>query len=114
METLLQVQDLTKTFYHAGRPPLTAVDHVSFSLAAGDTLGLVGASGCGKSTLARLITHLTEPTCGTVQLCGQDITAARGRRDVYKRQSLPVPVRDISCTALHYARIYLAADRRSG
>ena len=80
METLLQVQDLTKTFYPAGRPPQTAVDHVSFSLAAGETLGLVGASGCGKSTLARLITRLTESTCGTVQLCGQDITAARGRR----------------------------------
>ena len=48
METLLQVQDLTKTFYHAGDRHWTAVDHVSFSLAAGETLGLVGASGCGK------------------------------------------------------------------
>ena len=56
-----------------------AVDDVSFSLAEGETLGLVGESGCGKTTLARSVLRLLEPTAGSVRFAGTDITHA-GRR----------------------------------
>ncbi len=51
-----------------------AVDGVSFSIAEGETLGLVGESGCGKSTVARTVMRLVEPTGGSIRIDGTDIT----------------------------------------
>ncbi|MCC6717841.1 MAG: dipeptide ABC transporter ATP-binding protein [Acetobacteraceae bacterium] len=51
-----------------------AVDGVSFSIAEGETLGLVGESGCGKSTVARTVMRLIEPTAGSIRLGGTDVT----------------------------------------
>lgn len=78
-ETVLKTENLTKIFSARGKETFAAVDHVSFELKKGETLGIIGESGCGKSTLAKLLCRLQEPTDGTVELCGQDITKAHGR-----------------------------------
>ena len=70
---LLRVEGLTKRFWKNGRW-LTAVDHVSFDLARGECLGIVGESGCGKSTLASLIARLEREEEGSIFLEGQKIS----------------------------------------
>lgn len=79
---LLEVRDLTKSYPRRERglirraPEKVVVDHVSFSIAAGETLGLVGESGCGKSTVARMVLGLIPPNAGDVLFDGQSIPSA--------------------------------------
>ena len=70
---LLEVRDLVKHFPIEGEGVVRAVDGVSFSIAAGETVGLVGESGCGKSTLGRLVMGLVSPSSGEVWLDGSII-----------------------------------------
>jgi peptide/nickel transport system ATP-binding protein len=76
---LLQVADLRKHFDVRGGvlgrtvAKVQAVDGVSFEVARGETLGIVGESGCGKSTTARLLMHLIEPDAGTIRLGGKQV-----------------------------------------
>ena len=58
MSDLLTIRDL-RTYYHTGGRTVRSVDGVSFSIADGETFGLVGESGCGKSTVCRSILRLT-------------------------------------------------------
>ena len=77
--TLLSVRDLTKHFpikrgiFGQVSGQVRAVDGVSFDVAAGETLALVGESGCGKSTTGRAVLRLIEPTSGSVQFDGNDV-----------------------------------------
>ncbi len=79
-DALLRVKDLEVHFpitrgvlFQKKVGVVRAVDGVSFDLARGETLGLVGESGCGKSTTARAIIRLVRPTAGSVELNGADV-----------------------------------------
>ncbi len=76
---ILDAENLSKHYPVAGGL-VRAVDGVSFSLARGETLALVGESGCGKSTTARLVLRLIEPSTGQVVFDGEDITALPAKR----------------------------------
>ena len=83
--SVLEVVGLAKSFERrAGllgrsKSQVRAVDGVSFSVARGETLALVGESGCGKSTTARLALRLIDQTSGTIRFEGMDISDLRGR-----------------------------------
>ena len=73
-EVLLRVKNL-KTYFKTDRGESLAVDDVSFEIAPGEILGLVGESGCGKTTVGRMTLRLLEPTAGRVFFDGEDISA---------------------------------------
>ncbi|MFB8438622.1 ABC transporter ATP-binding protein [Streptomyces niveus] len=100
-EPILEVRDLVKHF------PLTqgilfkrqigavkAVDGVSFQLAPGETLGVVGESGCGKSTVARMLVNLERPTSGEIRYKGEDITRLSGRALKAVRRNIQMVFQD--------------------
>ncbi|MFD5819497.1 ABC transporter ATP-binding protein [Streptomyces sp. NPDC127038] len=79
-EVLLRVQGLQKHFpirkgvLQRQVGAVKAVDGIDFEVRKGETLGVVGESGCGKSTMGRVITRLQDPTGGTIEFEGRDIT----------------------------------------
>ncbi|HVL74306.1 MAG TPA: ABC transporter ATP-binding protein [Beijerinckiaceae bacterium] len=90
---VLEVKDLTTRFnirsglFGRVTGRVHAVENVSFSVAGGETLALVGESGCGKSTTGRSVMRLIEPLAGSVLLEGEDIMAL-GQRDLQERRRL--------------------------
>ena len=88
--SLLSVEDLHVHYPIAGGQTVRAVDGVSFSIASGETLGLVGESGCGKSTTARALLRLVEATSGKVTFEGQNVytQSESGLRGLRKRMQM--------------------------
>jgi len=84
MNALLEVKNLKvhfpvkKGMLSTVQETVKAVDDVSFSVAPGETVGLVGESGCGKTTLGRAIVRLIEPTAGEILLDGENISRMSG------------------------------------
>lgn len=87
MKPILELQRVSKSFSHRGKPSVKAVQEVSACIYPGEILGLVGQSGCGKSTLARLAACLLTPTSGSILLDGREVTGVKGRalREVHRQ-----------------------------
>ena len=99
---LLEVQDLKTFFYRRGPfgivrhdDYVAAVDGVSFTLAEGETLGVVGESGCGKTTLGRTILRLQPATSGSVRYRGEDVLALSGEALRQKRREMQMIFQDL-------------------
>ncbi len=100
MTMLLDIADLRKTFpartglFGNVIDRVHAVDGISFGIAEGRTLGLVGESGCGKSTVGRAILRLIEPTGGAIRFEGEDITALPAKQLRALRRRMQIVFQD--------------------
>jgi oligopeptide/dipeptide ABC transporter ATP-binding protein len=130
-EEILRVEGLVKHFpvkkgvVRKTVGQIRALDGVDFTLAAGETLGIVGESGCGKSTLARTVMRLIDPTAGRIIFRGKDITHSgrsqmRGVRremqiifqDPYASLDPRLTVREIVAEPLRVHGLYQGDGRR--
>ncbi len=100
MTVLMTIDGLTKSFADTSmrlgpkRPPVRAVDGVSFHIMQGEVLAVVGESGCGKSTLGRLLLRLIEPTSGTVTFEGQNMSVMAPEQVRQMRQRMQMVFQD--------------------
>jgi oligopeptide/dipeptide ABC transporter ATP-binding protein len=92
-QPLLEVRNL-KVHFPAKGGSVKAVDGVSFQIAAGETLGLVGESGCGKTTVGRAIAKLVNPTEGSIWLDGENIAEMSGAELRARRRRLQMIFQD--------------------
>ena len=97
---LLEVSKLRKHFisprhwFSPAKPPIQAVDGVSFTLARGETLSLVGESGCGKTTTAKSVLRLIEPTSGSVKLEGEELLTLDANQMRLRRRHMQIIFQD--------------------
>lgn len=100
VSTLLRVRDLSKHYSAPRRwfsktpAPVQAVDGVSFDIAHGETLSLVGESGCGKTTTAKSVMRLIEPTAGSVKLDGEELVGLPAETMRLHRRDLQIIFQD--------------------
>jgi len=87
---LLEVVDISKTFYINRRRRIDVLSNISFSIARGETFGLMGASGAGKTTLGLIIAGIESPTGGEIRLRGEVIATPRYQR----KGSIPMLFQD--------------------
>lgn len=94
----IKVRELTRTYGSSGLlgrgRTVEALRGVSFDVAAGQRFGIVGESGCGKSTLLRLLTALDEPTSGSVEISGEQISSRKERQLRWLRETMQIIFQD--------------------
>lgn len=93
MSALVEVKKLKK-YFDTPKGKLHAVDDVSFEIAKGQTMGIVGESGCGKSTLGRTIIHLLESTDGQIIFEGEDVTKVSAGKLRELRENMQIVFQD--------------------
>jgi oligopeptide transport system ATP-binding protein len=93
-DALLSVRGLSKHFVLPGGRHISAVNGVSFDIAPGETLALVGESGCGKSTTGRMVLRLTEPDTGSVHFAGTDLIKLKGSALRRQRRAIQIVFQD--------------------
>ncbi len=97
---VIEARNLSKLFPVKGgflgraQGVVRAVDDISFTVAPGQTLGLVGESGCGKTTTAKIVLGLEEPTGGSIRFEGQDLHALDGAGRRHYRKSVQAVFQD--------------------
>ena len=101
VDNLVEVENLVKHFpvrkgFFSSRVTgqVRAVDDISFTVARGETLGLVGESGCGKSTTGRLLIRLLDPTSGSIRLNGDDIAKIPDKELRSRRRDVQIIFQD--------------------
>ena len=93
-DNILEVEHLVQHFRINRREAVHAVDDVSFTIARGQTLGLVGESGCGKSSCARSVIRVYDPTGGKIIFDGEDITHMSQRELQPRRKKMQMIFQD--------------------
>ena len=93
-DVILRVEDLVVEFPARKGQVVHAVSGISFDVARGETLGLVGESGCGKSTTGRALLQLPPPTSGTVTLDGDELTSLEGKAMMRRRTDIQMIFQD--------------------
>ncbi len=99
-EAFIKAENLVKKFPVRGGMLNRVINHVhavtdvSFTIAQGETLGVVGESGCGKSTLGKMVIRLLEPTSGKVSIQGQEITGLDHQRMMSVRRRMQIIFQD--------------------
>lgn len=79
MEKIIEISGLGKTFPQKRGSPVTILRDIDLSIAAGQTLCVMGESGCGKTTLGKIIAGLSDYTSGSCRFCGKEVSQMRGR-----------------------------------
>ncbi len=110
MEQILEVRDVEK--YYGSKGNFTkALDDISFSVEAGEFVGIMGASGSGKTTLLNCISTIDRVTCGNILVSGKDVTILKGSRlNKFRREELGFIFQDFNLldTMTAYENIALA------
>src|SRR5215472_6889776 len=103
-------KNVHQSFVQAGRAPLTAIENISFDLAAGRLVTLLGPSGCGKTTFLKIVGGLMSASSGTIQINGRDVKEPQPDFGVVFQQANLMPWRTVLANVLFPMEILGRSD----